>query len=340
MGPHKVERKRARHTADQPFFGFFKTHHPDSQSSMLAHFVASSGEFVGTFLFLYFAFLGHLMSVDQAADKARWRQRFTDSNFRKYQSVGSLESMSYADVTDQIALSYGFSLLVTAWNLYRVSGGLFNPAVTLGMVLTGTLSPVRAVLFVIVQFLGAICAAALVSCMVPGDITNLQTTLGAQTTIAQGVFIEMFLTALLVFTVLMLAAEKHESTYIAPIGIGMALFVVEVAGVYWTGASVNPARSLGPCVAAASFQGYHWIYYVGPLLGALISAGYFHFIKFFHYEEANPGQVRMQAQYGGSAEKLDSATAEKESPTAASGEQDASAGVGRTMHPGYGDDMV
>ncbi|KAF2770250.1 aquaporin-like protein [Teratosphaeria nubilosa] len=321
MGPHNVEKKRPRHTADQPFFGFFKTHHPDSQSSMLAHFVASSGEFVGTFLFLYFAFLGHLMSVDQAADTA---------------PNGAKDSQTVVF----IALSYGFSLLVTAWNLYRVSGGLFNPAVTLGMVLTGTLSPVRAVLFVIVQFLGGICAAALVSCMVPGDITSLQTTLSAQTTIAQGVFTEMFLTALLVFTVLMLAAEKHESTYIAPIGIGMALFVVEVAGVYWTGASVNPARSLGPCVAAASFQGYHWIYYVGPLLGAIISAGYFHLIKFFHYEEANPGQVRMQAQYGGSAEQLSSAAAEKESPTASSGERDASAGAGRTMHPGYGDDMV
>lgn len=90
----------------------------------------------------------------------------------------------------------------------------------------------------------------------------------------------MFLTAELVFTVLMLAAEKSKDTFIAPIGIGLSLFVAEIAGVFYTGASLNPARSFGPCVAARSFTGYHWIYWVGPCLGALISAGYYRFIKF------------------------------------------------------------
>lgn len=71
----------------------------------------------------------------------------------------------------------------------------------------------------------------------------------------------MFLTCELVFTVLMLAAEKSKDTFMAPIGIGLALFVAEIAGVYYTGASLNPARSFGPCVAARSFNGYHWIYW-------------------------------------------------------------------------------
>lgn len=71
----------------------------------------------------------------------------------------------------------------------------------------------------------------------------------------------MFLTCELVFTVLMLAAEKSKDTFIAPIGIGLALFVAEIAGVYYTGGSLNPARSFGPCVAARSFNGYHWIYW-------------------------------------------------------------------------------
>ena len=56
----------------------------------------------------------------------------------------------------------------------------------------------------------------------------------------------------------MLAAEKSKDTFLAPIGIGMALFVTQIAGVYYTGGSLNPARSFGPCVAAASFQDYHW----------------------------------------------------------------------------------
>lgn len=61
-------------------------------------------------------------------------------------------------------------------------------------------------------------------------------------------------------------------------------------GVYFTGGSLNPARSFGCAVAAPSFPHYHWIYWVGPVLGALLASGYYKFIKMYHYEEANPGQ--------------------------------------------------
>ena len=105
--------------------------------------------------------------------------------------------------------------------------------------------------------------------MIPGPANVTKTTLAPGMSVAQGVFFEMFLTCELVFTVLMLAAEKSKDTFIAPIGIGLALFVAEIAGVYYTGASLNPARSFGPCVASASFEGYHWIYWfvlTGPWL--------------------------------------------------------------------------
>ncbi len=92
------------------------------------------------------------------------------------------------------------------------------------------------------------------------------------------------------FTILMLAAEKSKDTFIAPIGIGLSLFVVHIAGVNYTGTSVNPARSFGPCVVSASFPGYHWIYWLGPVLGAVIAGGFYHFVKFFNYEDANTGQ--------------------------------------------------
>lgn len=66
--------------------------------------------------------------------------------------------------------------------------------------------------------------------MFPGDIAATNTTLGGGTSIAQGLFIEMFMTAELVFVVLMLAAEKSKDTFIAPVGIGLALFVAMMAG--------------------------------------------------------------------------------------------------------------
>ena len=104
----------------------------------------------------------------------------------------------------------------------------------------------------------------------------------------------------------MLAAEKTKATFIAPIGIGLALFVVELAGVYYTGGSVNPARSFGPCVAAANFQSYHWIYWIAPTLGAILAAGYYHFVKFMNYEDVNPGQDSAEGAFDPQVERADS----------------------------------
>ncbi|KAL8758530.1 MAG: hypothetical protein Q9184_003897 [Pyrenodesmia sp. 2 TL-2023] len=120
--------------------------------------------------------------------------------------------------------------------------------------------------------------------------TQVRTALNAGTTRTQGLFIEMFLTAELVFTIFMLAAEKHKGTFIAPVGIGLSLFIAELGGVYYTGGSLNPARSFGPCVVAHTFEDYHWIYWVGPLLGSLLASGFYKFIKMLEYETANPGQ--------------------------------------------------
>jgi aquaporin related protein len=162
--------------------------------------------------------------------------------------------------------------------------------VTLGLVVSGGLPWFRGLVLLPAQLLGGMAAAGLVSCMYPGNISTVNTLLASGTSITQGIFIEMFLTALLVYTVLMLAVEKSKDTFIAPLGIGLALFVAELAGVYYTGGSLNPARSLGPAVASTSFPGYHWIYWLGPFLGALLAALYYRIIKYLNYEEANPGQ--------------------------------------------------
>jgi hypothetical protein len=80
-------------------------------STLTAHFVAAVGEFVGTFMFLFFSFIGQIMIVNQAAEK----------------SILNGQSSSQQNIFT--ALLYGFSLLVNVWAFYRISGGLFNPAV-------------------------------------------------------------------------------------------------------------------------------------------------------------------------------------------------------------------
>lgn len=158
----------------------------------------------------------------------------------------------------------------------------------MGLFLAGALKPIRAVLVFIAQILAGIAAAAVVDSLTPGPLT-VSTKLAPGMSVARGLFLEMFLTAQLVLVIQMLAVEKHKATHLAPIAIGGALFIGHMAGVYWTGASLNPARSFGPEVIAG-FQRYDWIYWLGPFLGAILASGFYRLMKFLEYETANPGQ--------------------------------------------------
>lgn len=97
------------------------------------------------------------------------------------------------------------------------------------MALIGAVPWIKAALLIAAQMCGAMAAAGVVSATFPGPL-SVRTGLGGGTSIVRGLFIEMFLTAQLVFCIFMLAAEKHRSTFIAPIGIGLALFIAELAG--------------------------------------------------------------------------------------------------------------
>jgi len=161
-----------------------------------------AGEFAGTFLFLFFAFTGTQVANSQT-------QGTTSTTIAQGSNPAQLL---------YISLCFGFSLAVNAWVFFRISGGLFNPAVSFGMMVVGAVPWLRGCLIIFSQLCGGIASAAVVSALYPGPL-NVRTTLGAGTSKAQGLFIEMFLTAELVFTIFMLAAEKHkgyvQSVYLA-----------------------------------------------------------------------------------------------------------------------------
>lgn len=184
--------------------------------SARGHVVAVLGEVVGTFFFLFFAFSGA-----QTGN--------VSSNPNTGDTVITAAPQKTPSQLLYVSLAFGFSLAVNAWVFFRISGGLFNPAVTLGMVLIGSITVVRGVLLFVAQMVGAIIAAYVVQALFTGKL-NVSTTPSTTTTIAQAVIIEMILTAMLVFTIFMLAAEKHIGNFIAPIGIGLALFVAELTG--------------------------------------------------------------------------------------------------------------
>ncbi|PON22863.1 hypothetical protein TGAM01_v208343 [Trichoderma gamsii] len=227
------------------------------------------GEFCGTFMFLLLSFMGAQVALDN--NPATDGQKLDPA------------TLLY------IASSFGTALAVNVWVFYRVTGGMFNPAVTLGLVLVGAVKPFRALIIVPTQIVAGIAAAAAVSALLPGhlDVTN---SLGSGTNTAQGLFIEMFLTAQLVLTVYFLAVEKHRATFLAPVGIGVSVFIAHLAGTNFTGTGINPARSFGPAVVTGRFRGYHWIYWLGPCLGALLSFAVYSLLKGLEYQIANPGQ--------------------------------------------------
>jgi len=246
------------------------------------HFVATMGEFMGTTMFLFFAFAGTQVANIGTGDNSN-------------QSTTNASTGFSPIVLLYISLAFGFSLLINVWIFFRISGGLFNPAVTIAMVMVKAISVVRAILLIGAQLVGAIFSSFIVSVLFPTTF-NVRTTLSPDTSLARGVFIEAVLTGELVFTIYMLANEKHRGTFMAPIGIGLTLFVAEMVGVYYTGGSLNPARSFGPCVISGVWDPEHWIYWVGPSAGAVIAWAFYRFIKILEYEMANPGQDHSNDQ--------------------------------------------
>lgn len=84
-----------------------------------------------------------------------------------------------------ISMSFGLSLIISVWIFFRVSGGLFNPAITLALTLTKNITPLRGIIVFIAQLLGGIAAAALACGLLPGTL-NVNTRLSGEISIAQG----------------------------------------------------------------------------------------------------------------------------------------------------------
>jgi len=112
---------------------------------------------------------------------------------------------------------------------------------------------------------------------------DCSTTLHPGVNPAQGVFIEMFITSALVLAVFMLAVENHAATPFGPIGIGLTLFSCHLFAVYFTGASMNTARSFGPAAVTGFKSSQHWVYWLGPYLGSFLGTALYLLLKRIRY---------------------------------------------------------
>jgi MIP family channel proteins len=172
-----------------------------------------------------------------------------------------------------VALANGLAIGLMVSNFGHISGGHFNPAITLGFVATRRITWQVAVAYWVSQFLGAVAAAALLRWFfhrvaMLGVVPHVNSHIGA----GKGLVVEIILTIFLVLAVFATAVDPGGAfKAIAGLGIGLTISIDVLMGGPLTGAAMNPARAFGPQLIF-NFWGDGWVYYVGPAIGAVIAA--------------------------------------------------------------------
>ena len=183
------------------------------------------------------------------------------------QAVGALGAT--APLLVVVPLAFGLGLLAAVFSFGHISGGHFNPAVTIAMVIDGRTTPADAVGYIVAQVIGAIGAAALILVLWSQEaVAGTITAPGSGFTDLQAVILETVLTA--IFLLVILSSTKYAATH-AALAIPLTLVAIHLAAVPFTGASVNPARSIGPALLGGDLSKL-WIYLVAPIVGGIIGA--------------------------------------------------------------------
>lgn len=235
------------------------------QGSLKNLLVVVSGEFIGTFIFLWAAYV--------------------IANIANNDTFYGKDSSNPAKLI-MIAFGFGFGVMVAIFLTARVSGGNLNPAVTLSLVFARAVDPIKGLCMMCSQLIAGMAAGGAASAMTPGPVL-FANSLGGGCSKGRGLMLEAFGTCILCVTVLMTVVEKSSLNDFAPVCIGLSLFLDHLICVYYTGAGLNPARSLGAAVAARYFPVYHWIYWIGPIIGSIIAAGIWYFWTLLDYQSVN-----------------------------------------------------
>lgn len=185
-----------------------------------------------------------------------------------YLSFGALTAAAVPALL-VVPFSFGLGLLAAIFAFGHISGGHFNPAVTVAMVLDGRTTPVDGIGYIVAQILGAIAAALLVTVAVSqATVAAGETLPGGGVTDIGALIIETTMTA--GFLLVILASTKRAPA-LAPLAIPLTLVSIHFAIASLTGSSVNPARSIGSALIGGG-DGINvlWIYLVGPIVGGII----------------------------------------------------------------------
>ena len=173
------------------------------------------------------------------------------------------------------ALAFGLVIVAMAYSIGNVSGCHINPAVSLAMLISGKLSVVDFIGYVVAQFAGATVGAAALIPFTGGKFGENGLFDG---NIVLSLVIEAILTCVFVLAILGVTS-KIENGSVAGVVIGLTLTLVHIIGIHFTGTSVNPARSFGPALFAGGDALTNvWVFIVAPLVGGAVAALIYKFI--------------------------------------------------------------
>ena len=166
-----------------------------------------------------------------------------------------------------VPFGFGLGLLAAIQSAGYVSGGHFNPAVTLGALLDKRIDVMNAIGYVVAQVIGAIAASGVI--LLVASQKQVQETASSfpEGKMVNAFAVEVLLTA--IFLLVILTVTKRAPNH-AAFAIPLTLTVIHFAGIPFSGASVNPARSLAPALVGGTLDGNIIVWIAGPLLGAVL----------------------------------------------------------------------
>lgn len=174
-----------------------------------------------------------------------------------------------------IAVAHGLAIGLMIAAAGHISGGVFNPALTVGLVATGRMPVNRGIIYVVSQLAGAVVAALALKMIFDGsqiDAVNLATPMvGERYEVGAALLAEIIATFFLMFVVFGAAVDPLGAKGIAPLAIGLIITIDILAIGAVSGAAMNPSRAFGPALVQGEWSD-HWIYWVGPIAGALVAA--------------------------------------------------------------------
>lgn len=182
-----------------------------------------------------------------------------------------------------VALAFGFAIVILVYSFGRISGGHFNPAVSVGAAISGRMAWVDAGMYVAAQVVGGIVGSIVLWVIAQGfkNYSSTKDGLGANTYGGPGgptwwsaFLIEVVLTFIFAFVILAVTDKRNmEFAMLAPFTIGLTLSAIHFVAIPVDGTSVNPARSIGPALFSGSGALKDlWLFIVAPLIGGAIGA--------------------------------------------------------------------